>query len=180
MLWAAPGKARGLFYCDIKNGGSVQLLQELCTSQNIAMVAALLLGMPEPQDPTQRDLHCQVRGLLELAAVQQVERSSLHRHQAALCLVNGVGPQDQNHSALQPTPPPLPEDVGDAQAPAPASAPLPPRSPVNSRIGPNYDARSVIHGQQCSCHDTDVNRVAARAEDAHAYARIPKVSHLRQ
>ena len=57
----------------------MQLPQEFCAGQNIAAAAILLQTLPEPEDPAQRDLHHQVRNLVELAAVQQAESSSLHR-----------------------------------------------------------------------------------------------------
>ena len=57
----------------------MQLPQEFRAGQNIAAVAILLQTLPEPEDPAQRDLHRQVRNLVELTAVQQAESSSLHR-----------------------------------------------------------------------------------------------------
>ena len=59
-----------------------------------------------------------------------------------------------------------------------ASAPLPPRPPVHDRVGPNYDARSVIRGWRQARHHADVDRAAARAEDAWAYAPNPEHSPL--
>ena len=64
---------------DIVNDARMQLLQELCAGQNIVVAAILLQTLLEPQDPAQRDLHRQVRNLVELAAVQQAESSSFHR-----------------------------------------------------------------------------------------------------
>jgi len=48
----------------------MQLPQEFRASQNIAAVVILLQTLPEPEDPAQRNLHRQVRNLVELAAVQ--------------------------------------------------------------------------------------------------------------
>jgi len=64
---------------DIVNDARMQLLQEFCADQNIVAAAILLQTLPEPEDLAQRNLHCQVRNLVELAAVQQAESSSLHR-----------------------------------------------------------------------------------------------------
>ena len=55
---------------DIINDASMQLPQEFRASQNIAAAAILLQTLPEPQDLAQRDLHRQVRNLVELSAVQ--------------------------------------------------------------------------------------------------------------
>ena len=55
---------------DIINNARMQLPQEFRAGQNIAAAAILLQTLPEPQDPAQRDLHRQVRNLVELAAVQ--------------------------------------------------------------------------------------------------------------
>jgi hypothetical protein len=55
---------------DIINDARMQLPQEFRAGQNIAAAAILLQTLPEPEDPTQRDLHRQVRNLVELAAVQ--------------------------------------------------------------------------------------------------------------
>ena len=48
----------------------MQLPQEFRAGQNIGAAAILLQTLPEPEDPAQRDLHRQVRNLVELAAVQ--------------------------------------------------------------------------------------------------------------
>ena len=64
---------------DIVNDAHMQLPQEFRAGQNIAAAAILLQTLPDPEDPAQRDLHRQVRNLVELAAVQQAESSSLHR-----------------------------------------------------------------------------------------------------
>ena len=61
----------------------MQLPQEFRAGQNITAAAILLQTLPEPEDPAQSDLHRQVRNLVELAAVQQAESSSLNRRQAA-------------------------------------------------------------------------------------------------
>jgi len=55
----------------------MQLPQKFHAGQNIAAVAILLQTLPKSEDPAQRDLHRQVRNLVELAAVQQAESSSL-------------------------------------------------------------------------------------------------------
>ena len=68
---------------DIVNDARMQLLQVFCAGQTIAVVAILLQTLPEPEDLAQRDLHCQVRNLVELTVVQQAESSSLNRWQAA-------------------------------------------------------------------------------------------------
>ena len=54
---------------DIINNARMQLPQEFCAGQNIAAAAILLQTLPEPKDPAQRNLHRQVRNLVELAAV---------------------------------------------------------------------------------------------------------------
>ena len=64
---------------DIVNDARMQLPQEFRAGQNIAAAAILLQTLLEPQDPAQRDLHRQVRNLVELAAVQQAESCSFHR-----------------------------------------------------------------------------------------------------
>jgi hypothetical protein len=64
---------------DIINDARMQLPQEFCAGQNIAAAAILLQTLPEQEDPAQKGLHYQVRNLVELAAVQQAESSSLHR-----------------------------------------------------------------------------------------------------
>ena len=69
--------ARGV-NCDIINNARMQVPQEYRVGQNIAAAAILLQTQPELEDPAQRDLHRQVRNLVELAAVQQAESSSLH------------------------------------------------------------------------------------------------------
>ena len=48
----------------------MQLPQEFRAGQNIAAAAILLQTLPEPEDPAQRNLHCQVRNLVELATVE--------------------------------------------------------------------------------------------------------------
>ena len=48
----------------------MQLPQEFRAGQNITAAVILLQTLPEPEDPAQRDLHRQVRNLVELAAVQ--------------------------------------------------------------------------------------------------------------
>ena len=127
----------------------MQLPQEFYAGQNIAAAAILLQTLPEPEDPSQRDLHHQVRNLVELAAVQQAERSSLHHWQAATsCPAGGASHGGREPSEVQRTPPARQADVSSAPAPAAASAPLPPRPPIHDRIGPNYDALSVIRGRQ--------------------------------
>ena len=63
----------------------MQLLQEFRVGQNMAAVAILLQILPVPEHPSQKDLHRQVKNLVELAAVQQVASSSLHRQQGASC-----------------------------------------------------------------------------------------------
>ena len=68
---------------DIINDARMQLPQEFRAGQNIAAAAILLQTLPEQEDPAQKGLHRQVRNLVELAAVQQAESSSLHRRQAA-------------------------------------------------------------------------------------------------
>ena len=75
---SARRRARAVNH-DIINDARMQLPQEFCVDQNIAAAAILLQTLPEPQDPAQRDLHRQVRNLVKLAAVQQVESSSFHR-----------------------------------------------------------------------------------------------------
>ena len=55
---------------DIINDAHMQLPQEFRAGQNIAAAAILLQMLSEPEDPTQRNLHRQVRNLVELAAVQ--------------------------------------------------------------------------------------------------------------
>jgi hypothetical protein len=57
----------------------MQLLQEFCVGQNIATTAILLQTLPEPEDPAQRDLHRQVKNLVEVVAVQQAASSYLYR-----------------------------------------------------------------------------------------------------
>ena len=63
----------------------MRLPQEFRAGQNIAAAAILLQMLLEPQDPAQRDLHRQVRNLVELTAIQQAASSSLHRQQGASC-----------------------------------------------------------------------------------------------
>ena len=76
---------------DIVNDARIQLPQEFRAGQNIAAAAILLQTLSEPEDPAQRDLHRQVRNLVELAAVQRAESSSLNRRQAAAsCLAGGA------------------------------------------------------------------------------------------
>ena len=48
----------------------MQLPQEFRAGQNIAAATILLQTLLEPEDPAQRDLHHQVRNLVELEAVQ--------------------------------------------------------------------------------------------------------------
>ena len=64
---------------DIINDARMQLPQEFRAGQNITLAAILFQMLPEPEDPAQRNLHCHVRNLVELAAVQQAESSSLCR-----------------------------------------------------------------------------------------------------
>ena len=64
---------------DIVNDARMQLPQEFRAGQNIAAAAIFLQMLPEPEDPTQRNLHRQVRNLVELTAIQQAESSSQHR-----------------------------------------------------------------------------------------------------
>ena len=145
---SARRRARAVNH-DIINDARMQLPQEFRADQNIAAAAILLQTLPEPQDPEQRDLHRQVRNLVELVAVQQAESSSFHRQQAAAsCLVGGASHGGREPSQEQCTPPPWQPDAGGAPAPAAASAPLPPRPPIHDRVGPNYDERGVIQGQQ--------------------------------
>ena len=113
---------------DIVNDACMQLPQEFHAGQNIAAATILLQTLPELKDPAQRDLHRQMRNLVELAAVQQVESSSLHRWQAATsCLVGGASHGGREPSQGQYTPPSRQPDVGGVPAPAAASAPLPSR-----------------------------------------------------
>ena len=133
----------------------------------------LLQILPELEDPAQRNLHRQVRNLVELAAVQQAESSSLHRRQAAAsCPAGGASHRGRELSEAQHPPPAQWANVGSAPAPAVASAPLPPRPPIHDRVGPNYDARSVIQGQQQARHHADVDSAAARADDARAFSLL--------
>ena len=144
---SARRRARAVNH-NIINDAHMQLPQEFSAGQNIAAAAILLQTLPEPQDLAQRDLHHQVRNLVELAAVQQAESSSFHRQQAAAsCPVGGASHGGREPSQEQCTPPPWQPDEGGAPAPAAASAPLPPRPPIHDRIGPNYDACSVIRGR---------------------------------
>jgi hypothetical protein len=39
--------------------------------------------------------------------------------------------------------------------------------PVRGQLGPNYDARSIIHSRQLARRDADVDYLAADAADAH-------------
>ena len=126
-------------------------------------------------------IHRQVRNVVELAAVQQAESFSFHRRQAAAsCPVGGASHGGREPSQEQCTPPPRQPDAGSAPAPAAASAPLLQRPPMHDRVCPNYDARSVIQGWQQARHHTDVDRVAARAEDTRAYTPNPERSPLRR
>ena len=68
---------------NIINDARMQLLQEFRAGQNIAAAAILLQTLSEPEDLAQRDLHRQVKNLVELTAVQQAASSSLHHRQAA-------------------------------------------------------------------------------------------------
>ena len=84
----------------------MQLPQEFHASQNIAAAAILLQTLPEPEDPAQRDLHRQVRNLVELVAVQQAESSSLYRRQAAAsCPAGSASHGGREPSKVQRTPP---------------------------------------------------------------------------
>ena len=65
-------------HCNIVNDARMQIPQQFRAGQNIAAVTILLQALAEPHDPAQRDLHRQIRDLVELAAVQQAESSSLH------------------------------------------------------------------------------------------------------
>jgi len=65
---AAHIRARTV-HSNIINDAHPQLPQELRAGQNIAAVAILLQALLEPEDPAQRDIHHQVRHLVELAAV---------------------------------------------------------------------------------------------------------------
>jgi len=166
---------------NIINDARMQLSQEFSAGQNIAAAAILLQMLLEPQDPAQRDPHRQVRNLVKLAAVQQVESSLFHHWRAAAsCPVGGASHGGREPSQEQCTPPPWQPDTGGAPAPAAASASLPPRPPMHDRIGPNYDARSVIRGWQQARHHADVDHMAARAEDARAYAPNQERSPLRR
>jgi hypothetical protein len=51
--------------------------------------------------------------------------------------------------------------------PVPASQ----RPPVRSRLGPNYDAHSIIHSRQLARHGADVDRATADTADAHQTKR---------
>jgi hypothetical protein len=66
---SARQRARGV-NLDIINDARMQLPKEFRAGQNIAAAVILLQTLPEPEDPAQRDLHRQVRNLVELAAVQ--------------------------------------------------------------------------------------------------------------
>ena len=91
---------------NIINDACMQLPQEFRAGQNIAATAILLQTLPEPEDLAQRDLHRQVRNLVELAAVQQAESSSLHRRQAAAsCPAGGVSHRGRELSEVQLPPP---------------------------------------------------------------------------
>jgi hypothetical protein len=158
----------------------MRLPQEFRVSQNIAAAAILLQTLPKPQDPVQRGLHHQIRDLVELAAVQQAKSSSLHLHQAASCPAGGEGHPCPEHFEVQWAPPALQADASGAPPPAPAQAPLPPRPLVRGRIGPIYDAHSIIRSRRQARHDVDVDRAAARADDAQAYTLIPEFLPLRQ
>jgi hypothetical protein len=122
-----------------------------------------------------------VRNLVELAAVQQAESFSFHRRQAAAsCPVGGASHGGREPLQEQCTSPPRQPNVGGALAPVAASAPLLPRPPIHNHVGPNYDARSVIRGRRQARHHADVDRMAARAEDAWAYAPNQERSPLRR
>jgi hypothetical protein len=160
---------------DIINDARMQLPQGFRAGQNIAAAAILLQTLSEPEDPAQRDLHRQVRNMVELAAVQQAESSSLNRRQAvASCPAGGASHGGREPYEVQRAPPARQPDAGGAPAPAAVSAPLPPRPPIHDRVGPNYDARNVIRGRRQARHHADVDRAAARAEDARAYAPHPE------
>ena len=140
----------------------MQLPQEFRAGQNIAAAAIHLQTLPEQEDPAQKGLHRQVRNLMELAAVQQAESSSLHRRQATpSCPAGGASHGGREPSEVQRTPPARQADVSGAPAPAAASAPLPPRPPIHDRVGPNYDECSVIRGRQQARHHANADRAAA-------------------
>ena len=144
---------------DIINDARMQLPQEFHAGQNIAAAAILLQTLSELEDQAQRNLHRQVRNLVELTAIQQAESSSLHRRQAAAsCPAGGVSHCEWEPSEVQHPPLAQQANLGGAPAPAAASAPLPPRPPIHDRVGPNYDARSVIHGRQQARHHAEIGR----------------------
>ena len=121
----------------IINDARVQLPQEFRAGQNIAAAAILLQTLPEPQDPAQRDLHHQVRNLVELAAVQQAESSSFHRRQAAAsCPVGGASHGGREPSQEQCTLPPRQPDMGGVPAQW--------RHPLLSRRGHRSTTASVL------------------------------------
>jgi len=57
------------------------LLHFTRVSQNIAVVVALLWGLPEPATPEDRRAHREIRTLLERTAAQQAESSLSRRHE---------------------------------------------------------------------------------------------------
>lgn len=52
-------------------------------SQNVAATAMILRFIPEPTDPAARQIHHNLRGLLETVAEQQAESSRARRHEAS-------------------------------------------------------------------------------------------------
>ena len=52
--------------------------------------------------------------------------------------------------------------------------------PIHGRIGPNYNTRNVIQVRQQAQHHADIDRAAAHAEDAWAYAPNPECLPLRR
>ena len=121
----------------------MQLLPEFRAGQNITAATILLQTLPKLEDSAQRDLHYQVRNLVELTAIQQAESSLLHRRPAAAsCPAGGTGHHRRELSEAQLPPSVQQANVGGAPPPAVASAPLPPRPPIHSCVGPNYDART--------------------------------------
>jgi len=142
----------------------MQLPQEFHAGQNITAAAILQQTLLESKDLAQRNLHRQVRNLVELAAVQQVESSSLHQRQAAAsCPAGGA-----SHCG---------RELSEAQHPPTGAARQPQRRhPLLSHRGLRsmtvYDARSVIQGWQQARHHANVDRAAARAEDARAYSLL--------
>jgi hypothetical protein len=106
-------------------------------SQNIAIVAVLLHGLPEAATPEDRWAHHKIHNLLERAAAQQAESLLSRRHELDASQCTPSERPDRDASVHQ-------EPQGSRQHTT---------VPVRQRLSRNHDARNTLDARRCAYDD---------------------------